>query len=108
MMIAMARKVVATKPPRAMPNRMAIIDEGDMMNKARLPCSFSQYSWLDMLHMMFIQKAVIAPPMTTKPTYASGAWMARYTNTYAETASIGRSISKNIQDFSRCCPTMRG
>ena len=32
---------------------------------------------MDMLHMMFIQKAVIAPPTTTKPMYSSGAWMAR-------------------------------
>ena len=66
--IARARRAVATMPPRAMPSRMAIIELGAMMNKARLPCSFSQYNWLDMLHSTLTQKAVMAPPMTTKPT----------------------------------------
>src|SRR4030095_8188870 len=107
-MIATARKAVASNPPTAMPSRMAIIELGAMIYNARLPCSFSQYNWLDILHNTFIQNAVIAPPTTTKPTYSSGAPMARYTYTYAATASIGRKISKKIHDFSRCCPIIRG
>src|SRR6185436_9850746 len=108
MMIANARNAVATRPPNAMPSNTAIMELGAMMYSARLPCSFSQYNWLDILHKMFIQNAVIAPPITTKPTYSSGAPIARYTNTYAETASMGRNTSKNIHDFSRCMPMTRG
>src|SRR5262245_35708445 len=61
-----------------------------------------------MLQSTFIPKAVIAPPTTTKPTYSSGAPIARYTYTYEATASMGIKISKKIHDFSRCWPMMRG
>ena len=71
-MITRARRLVATSPPSAMPSRIAIIEPGAAMYSPRLPVSFSQYNWLDMLHRIFIQKAVMAPPITTKPTYSSG------------------------------------
>jgi hypothetical protein len=74
---AAARVALMIRPPMAMPRSTAMRSIGAAKYSSRLPWLFSQYSWAAIIQTTFSQKAVIAPPMTAKPTYASGACSAR-------------------------------